>query len=220
MVIFVVLAMSFAGCGSNQAIPEESSQPTEQTPKQSETANSKQDNTVSKDQNIDKSNQIGDQANSKENGKPGDQQAKPDPKGQQQETKLYYEGEFDGKNVKCQLPEKWIAKDEQTEYGIATIMLDPAQNAGVSLQVVENNKDTLQARAEGIANQFGGKIVGEKLGKYDYKRITTIQKDPKTNKDVTVDYLICVVGSKAYYLATPIFDQAATKSLISGLQYK
>lgn len=217
MAIFAALALILVGCGSNPAKPEESNQQTEQTQQQSETVTSNPETTISKDQPDKKATT--EQQNPQQENKTEEQQTKPEPKEQQQEEKLYSEGEFDGKFLKCQLPDKWIAKEDPSQ-GYATIILDPAQNAGIGIQYVENNKDSAQTRAEGIANQFGCKIVDVKIGNYSYKRMTTKQKDPKTNKDVVFDYLICVTGSKAYYLATPIFNQEKIQSLIANFLFK
>lgn len=219
MAIFVVFAIMLAGCGNNETIPDEANTKTEQTLQEPSTTAPKEETATSKEENAGKTTSTDQQTKLSEDNQPKEKPANPEPKTQQPEEKLYSEGMFDGKYVKCALPDKWIAKEEPSQ-GYATIMLDPAQNAGVSVQAVEDNKDSAQARAEGIANQFGCKIVDVKIGKYSYKRMTTKQKDPKTNNDVVFDYLICVDGTKAYYLATPIFDQPAVQSLIAGFQFK
>lgn len=222
MLLAFMLMIVLTGCGKTETMPEpkdpaQTSQTEQETQTQQQPEKQQEETTKPNEdsQKTDDKEQPASQTNPEQKTEETTQQ-KPE---ENQEEKLYSEGEFDGHYFKCKLPDKWIAKEDATQ-GYATIMLDPTQNAGLSVQVVENNNDSAQARAQGIADQFQAKVEDVKIGNYSYKRITTSVKDEKTQKSVVMDYLVCVVGTKAYYLGTPIFDQAKTQELLSNIQFK
>ena len=213
MLVAMMLVLVLSGCGSTETKPETVGN-NDTTQSQQQQAEQPAEETQQKPQEEQKS----------EENVQTQEQTSPETKTEEaptnnDEEKLYSEGEFDGHYFKCKLPENWVAKEDPTQ-GYATIMLDPAQNAGVGIQTVEDNKDSAQLRAEGVAKQFNGIVEDVKFGNNSYKRIKTTQKDPATQKDVQVDYLICVVGSKAYYLSTPIYDQQAMQELLANILFK
>lgn len=217
-----MLVLALSGCGSTETKPETANQnQTSQGQQQVETQTQQQQTEQPKEETQQKEQKPADNVKPQEQTNPETktEEATDQKPADQQEEKLYSEGEFDGHYIKCKLPDKWIAKEEPSQ-GYATIMLDPAQNAGIGIQTVEDNKDSAQLRAEGVAKQFNGIVEDVKFGNNSYKRIKTTQKDPATQKDVQVDYLICVVGSKAYYLSTPIYDQQAMQELLANIQFK
>ena len=220
-----MLVLALSGCGTTETKPETAgNNDTSQSQQQAETQTQQQqaeqptEETMQKPQEEQKPEDKT-QTQEQTNPETKTEEATDQKPAEQKEEKLYSEGEFDGHYIKCKLPDKWIAKEEPSQ-GYATIMLDPAQNAGVGIQTVEDNKDSAQLRAEGVAKQFNGIVEDVKFGNNSYKRIKTTQKDPATQKDVQVDYLICVVGSKAYYLSTPIYDQQAMQELLANILFK
>lgn len=129
------------------------------------------------------------------------------------ESMLFAEGTFDGKFARCKLPDNWIAKEDPNQ-GYATVMIDPKQNAGLSIQGVDNNQYSIDDIASGIAKEFKSTIEDYKVGRYSYKKIITNQNGKE------VDYLVCVIGSRAYYLASDILDQPATQQLLGNIELK
>lgn len=216
-----MLVLVLSGCGSTETKPETvgnndttQSQQLNETQTQQQQAEQPAEETQQKPQEEQKS----------EDNVQTQEQTSPETKTEEapannDEEKLYSEGEFDGHYLKCKLPENWVAKEDPTQ-GYATIILDSKQNAGIAVQTVENNKDSVQVRAEGVATQFNGTVEDVKFGNNSYKRIKTMQKDPTTQEDIVWDFLICVVGTKAYYLSTPIYDQQTTQELLSNIQFK
>lgn len=217
----MMLVLVLSGCGTTETKPETTNQnQTSQEQQLDETQTQQQQTKESTEETQSKPQE---EQESQDNVQ-SQEQAKPETMTEETpanntEEKLYSEGEFDGHYFKCKLPENWVAK-EDPKQGYATIILDSKQNAGVAVQTVENNKDSAQVRAEGVASQFNGTIEDVKFGNNSYKRIKTLQKDPTTQEDVVWDFLICVVGTKAYYLSTPIYDQQATQELLSNMQFK
>lgn len=221
MLVAIMLALALSGCGTTETKPETADQnQASQTQQLDETQTQQQQAEQPAEETQPKSQE---EQKSEENVQTHEQ-TNPETKTEEtptnnDEEKPYSEGEFDGHYFKCKLPENWVAKEDPTQ-GYATIILDPKQNAGVAVQTVENNEDSAQVRAEGVATQFNGTVEDVKLGNNSYKRITTSQKDPNTQNDVVVGYLICVIGTKAYYLSTPIYGQQATQELLSNIQFK
>lgn len=120
---------------------------------------------------------------------------------------------FKGQYVSCRLPEKW-ASQEDLGQGVAAALLDPSTKAGVVIQFVKDNKDTLDGIVEGINAQIKGNVDDYSIGGNNFKRITAIMQGK------TVTYLILVKGTMAYYVSTDILDQEDARLVLSTLEFK
>lgn len=120
---------------------------------------------------------------------------------------------FKGQYVTCRLPEKW-ASQEDLGQGVAAALLDPTTKAGVVVQFVKDNKDTLDDIVAGINAQIKGNVDDYTIGGKNFKRITAVM-DGKT-----VTYLIIVKGTMAYYVSTDILDHEDAQLVISTLEFK
>jgi hypothetical protein len=207
MLVLAVSISALAACGGDQEEPKTEPTPTSQT----ETTDN-QEKVPAPDSNEEKTPPAQEETKTppaQENQETSSKNQEP----QIDESMLFSEGSFDGKFARCKLPDKWIAKEDPNQ-GYATVMLDPKQNAGLSIQGVENNKDPIDVIAQAIADQFKGPIEDYKVGRYSYKKIKTNQQGKE------VDYLVCVIGSRAYFLASDILDQPATQELLGNIELK
>jgi hypothetical protein len=129
------------------------------------------------------------------------------------EKPAFYMDYFDGQFVKCKLPDKWTGQEDLNQ-GVAAAIINQTQKAGLSIQIVRDNKDSLESRVSATSKSVSGIVDGYSAGKYNYKRITFQQQGK------TVSCMICIVGSNAYYVVTDILNDPGIATILDSLELK
>jgi len=207
LAIVVLVALSLAACGNNAQEEKTGNEPVKNEVKIIQTEKSAQ--------NV----ESGTEKPATEETKPTEETAPPaetkTPDTPASETQSGQEKVtvFKGQYVTCRLPENW-ASQEDLGQGVAAALLDPTTKAGVVVQFVKDNKDTLDDIVAGINAQIKGKIDDFTIGGKNFKRITAIMEGK------TVTYLILVKGIMAYYVSTDILDSPDAQLVLSTLELK
>ena len=219
--LFIAVTM-FAACGQS-----EEPATTEKTPPQSTTAVTS-DKSQQKDTTVDSEPAKSEDATKVpaatddkpaettkpvEETKPTQTEQKNDQTATTEEKPPFFMDNFDGQFVKCKLPEKWTGQEDLNQ-GVAAAIINQTQKAGLSIQIVRDNKDSLDSRVTATSKSVNGTIDDFSAGKYNYKRVTFDQQGKK------VYCMICIVGKNAYYVVTDILDDPGISTILESLELK
>lgn len=145
--------------------------------------------------------------------KPTQTEQKNDQTAKTDEKPAFFMDNFDGQFVKCKIPENWTGQEDLTQK-VAALILNPTQKAGLSIQIVRDNKESLDTRVTETSKSVNGTVDDFSVGRYNYKRITFDQQGKR------VYCMICIVGKNAYYIGTDILDDPGISTILESLELK